>query len=242
MQQTYPLVVSNAARISSQLGDMCRPLEGQLLDARTARAALDQEVRAHSPRGPLFVKSRQARWFPDAASRVRHREAAWDVARAALKTDIGRAFCAEAPRMVDDAWSASGMPRRGQPVTLRQVVRLARLIDYLFAFQEPRVCDGTQARYQEACQKLRVALACYPRSGNAELPADSDAASKRGEALSTLLTVAWRELQRHPDIGGKTAIDQALLQFSPTRQAPAVPGDPTEQDFRTPERSDHKYG
>ncbi len=234
MQGTYPLFVSNNARLTSELGRMCRPIEGQLLDADTAAAAMDREVRAHSDRGPLFVKFRQARWLADPASRLRHREAAWDAARAALRTDIGRTFCAEAPRMVEDAWAASGMPPRGRPITLRQVVRLARLLDYLYAFRQPRICDGAPARYEEAGQKLRIALSYYTQYADAQTHASDIVAMTLDQVLPPNLTRHWtvlRDLHRSFEEVDPGWSRRPSPLASP---APVASEDPTDLDFRTP--------
>ena len=232
MQGTYPLFVSNNARITSELGRMCRPIEGQLLDADTAGAAMDREVRAHSGRGPLFVKFRQARWLADPASRLRHREAAWDVARAALRTDIGRTFCAEAPWMVVDAWTASGMPQRGQPITLRQVVRLARLFDYLYAYRQPRICDGTPGRFEEAGEKLRIALSYYSQYADAQTHASDIVATTLDQVLPRHLTRHWTALQ---DLHRSFEAVDPGWNLRPSA-APVASEDPTEQEFRTPPR------
>lgn len=243
MQGTYPLFVSNPARIASALGALCRPIEEQLLDANIARVAMDREVHAQSGQGPVFVTSRTPRWFELRATRVRRQEAAWDAARAALKTDIGRNFCDHDPQMVDKAWAASGMPERGKPITLRQVVRLARLADYLYAFHQGRICDGQAAKYQEAEAKLRIALALYRPHADRPRPSDRGEAFDPIDPLPDLAARAWTHLQESRGKGAVKAVEEALAEMSPARPAPPVPvaGDaPDAQDFGV-DRPDRKY-
>lgn len=223
MQGTYPLFVSNPARIMSALGALCRPIEAQLLTADKARAAMDCQVHAQSVQGPLVVTPSTPRWFELRAIRVRKQEAAWDAARAALKTDIGRNFCDHAPRMVDQAWAASGMPERGKPIALRQVVRLARLADYLYAFNQGRICDGQPAKYQEAEAKLRIALAMYRPHADRPRPSDRGEEDDTSDTLAHLASRAWTHLRQSKGKGAVNAVEQAREEMSPVRQAPPVP-------------------
>lgn len=183
MQGTAPLFAYPPSRTMSRLGAICLPIEQQLRDTRSVQTALDREVRAHSTQGPLFVKCGQARLFRSDASRRLHREAAWDIARAALRSDMGGALCATAPGLVDHAWSFSGMPQRGQPITLRQVMRLASLTDYLAVGQLPEATDGTPASRLRACQGFAAALDQFRTGAGRGAPTEPAADDRRTEVV-----------------------------------------------------------
>lgn len=223
MEGTYPLFSYHPTRTLSRLGAMCLPLEEQLEKPEAAKRARDQEVRAHSAQGPLFVKFQQARWLRSDASRRQHREAAWDIARAALKADIGKSYCTNEPGMIDHAWAFGGMPRRGQPITLRQVIRLSRIVDYLHDWTRTGVCSGSSVEHERAGWKLAVALGNYRKHADADIPPDLAGGEPHAATTVTHTVVhTWTDPSERGSATA-TATAPASQVASPTRHGPGRP-------------------